>query len=173
MNRQLLEANQELQRLAARNNELRDMLKNAQTAAVAIGLSPKMSSSAAEEDEAVTPGPAPSLGVEAGPPDGYEVYRRRLQRDVRELWRYLNSQLEELAKNSQQANRTLADARHRYHVIMSDIGKRERDHIQWSQFNLDNISSSHQNHTAHDHLEFLVCLKNVCVRTVVNRRMFI
>ena len=66
-------------------------------------------------------------GVNGGsavePSDLYEVYRRRLQRDARELWRYLNSQLEELAKNSPQANRTLADARHRYHVIMSDIGK--------------------------------------------------
>ena len=57
------------------------------------------------------------------PSDLYEVYRRRLQRDARELWRYLNSQLEELAKNSNVANKTLWDTRSRYHVIMSDIGE--------------------------------------------------
>ena len=62
-------------------------------------------------------------GSAAEPSDLYEVYRRRLQRDARELWRYLNSQLEELAKNSNVANKTLWDTRSRYHVIMSDIGE--------------------------------------------------
>ena len=124
MNRQLLEANQELQRLAARNNELRDMLNN-QAAAAAH-------QTASGEAAAVATGASQSVFLDGGgapplpPPDGYEMYRRRLTRDVREMWRYLNAQLEELAKTrGELANKTLEDARHRYHVIMSDLGKQK------------------------------------------------
>jgi len=131
MSRQLLEANQELQRLAARNNQLRDMLKNAEQQAALAEPSPHQSQSPlidADVESKPKQLDIPSLGngvVGGGsavePSDLYEVYRRRLQRDARELWRYLNSQLEELAKNSNVANKTLWDTRSRYHVIMSDI----------------------------------------------------
>ena len=122
MNRQLLEANQELQRLAARNNELRDMLNNQAAAAAhqtASGEAAAVAATGAPQSVFLDGGPPP-------PPDGYEMYRRRLTRDVREMWRYLNAQLEELAKTrGELANKTLADARHRYHVIMSDLGKQK------------------------------------------------
>jgi len=134
MNRQLVEANQELQRLAAKNNELRDMLRNAQQADAHQRSGPEV-----DEDDAVAvavaPAPASSHTFSAsnGPLDEYEVYRRRLTRDVRELWRYLSTQLEEIAKNSPAANKTLADTRHRYHVIMSDIDSMTANdgHDEW------------------------------------------
>ena len=113
-----------------RNNQLRDMLKNAEQQAALAEPLPHQSQSPLKEELESKPKQLdiPSLdGVDGSsavePSDLYEVYRRRLQRDARELWRYLNSQLEELAKHSNLANNTLWDTRSRYHVIMSDIGK--------------------------------------------------
>ena len=138
LSRQLVEANGELVRLGTENNELRDLLKKVQGQ---LQQDKKQHSDSekdildskiidthgnkikTEESDELTQTVA---NVIDGPTKEYELARRRIFRDINELWWYIREKLERGLKTNNQElkvllNRTLVETQHRHGSILSDL----------------------------------------------------
>ena len=141
LSRQLVQANGELVRLGTENNELRDLLKKVQEKLV----NDKNRNSDNEneisdlqdvgKDTIKIKQGLPNTGLSEevakvinGPTKEYELARRRIFRDVNELWWYVRAKLESGLKQNnkelnQLLNKTLVETQHRHGTILSDLNE--------------------------------------------------
>ena len=140
LSRRLVEANGELVRLGTENNELRDLLKKVQEQ---LQKDKKPDSDSDNKDilnskildtngNKINEGKNELSQVVAkvidGPTKEYELTRRKLYRDINELWWYIRGKLESSLKAGNKeltrlVNKTLIETQHRHGSILSDLNE--------------------------------------------------
>ena len=140
LSRQLVQANGELVRLGTENNELRDLLKKVQEKLVNDKINNRDSDNEVPNSHQIDKNDWPKhdngnnelsqvvAKVINGPSKEYELTRRKLSRDVNELWWFIRAKLESGLKSNtkeltQLLNKTLVQTRHRYSGILTDLNE--------------------------------------------------
>lgn len=140
LSRQLVQANGELVRLGTENNELRDLLKKVQEKLVNDKINNRDSDNEVPNSHQIDKNDWPKhdngnnelsqvvAKVINGPSKEYELTRRKLSRDVNELWWFIRAKLESGLKSNtkeltQLLNKTLVQTQHRYSGILTDLNE--------------------------------------------------
>ena len=140
LSRQLVQANGELVRLGTENNELRDLLKKVQEKLVNDKINNRDSDNEVPNSHQIDKKDWPKhdngnnelsqvvAKVINGPSKEYELTRRKLSRDVNELWWFIRAKLESGLKSNtkeltQLLNKTLVQTQHRYSGILTDLNE--------------------------------------------------
>ena len=140
LSRQLVQANGDLVRLGTENNELRDLLKKVQEKLVndkhrisdndnEISNSQDVDKNTIETKEVHGNNELSDKVAKVinGPTKEYELARRRIFRDVNELWWFVRGKLESGLKNNKELtqllNTTLVETQHRHGTILSDLNE--------------------------------------------------
>ena len=140
LSRQLVQANVELVRIGTENNKLRDLLKKVQEKLVndkyRINEKDNEISNSQNVDKhtiEIKVHGNNELSEEVakvinGPTKEYELARRRIFRDVNELWWYVRAKLGTGLNNNnkeltQLLNKTLVETQHRHGTILSDLNE--------------------------------------------------